>query len=93
MIFLHSWLTQLVRELLTHDGGGRAEPRHNGHGERSPDRQAVDEVVQRVAQRDHPRHRLDVRDAFPTQPVAHLTRVLVVLQRDGTGGDGMGRDG
>jgi len=78
-------LTELVGELLAHDGGGRAEARQNRHGERGADGQAVDEVVQRVAQRYHPRHRLDAGDLFPTQPAARHARRLGVLEerRDG----------
>lgn len=60
-------------KLLAHNGNGRTEPRQYGHGERSPDGKAVDEVVQRVAQRYHPRHRLDVGDSLPTEPVTHHT--------------------
>ena len=68
-------------KLLTDDGGGRAEPRHHGHGEGGADGQAVDEVVQRVAQGDHPGHRLDAGDALPSQPVAHHTVHLDILEK------------
>lgn len=73
-------LTQLMRELLTHDGGGRAEARQHRHGERGPDGQTVDEVVQGVTQSYHPRHRLDAGHAFAAQPVAHHGRRGIVLK-------------
>lgn len=67
-------------KLLTYYGGGRAEPCQYRHCERGADSQAIDEVMQRVAQSDHPRHRLDAADMFPTQPVAHYTRHLDILE-------------
>lgn len=73
-------LTQLVGKLLTDDGGGCTEPRQYRHSERGTDSQTVNEVVQRVAQSYHPRHGLDVGDALPTQPVAHHTGHLDLLQ-------------
>lgn len=69
-----------MRELLTHDGGGRAEARQHRHGEGGPDGQTVDEVVQGVTQSYHPRHRLDAGHAFAAQPVAHHGRRGIVLK-------------
>lgn len=69
-------------ELLAHDGGGRTEARQDGHGERGADSQAVDEVVHRVAESDHPRHRLDAGDTSSSQPVAHHAWYLDVLQEE-----------
>lgn len=74
-------LTQLVGELLAHDGGGGAEARQHRHGEGGADGQPVDEVVQRVAQRDHPRHRPDVGDLLPAQPVAHHAGAVLEEQQ------------
>lgn len=62
-----------MRKLFTHDGGRRTEPGHYGHSERGTDGQTINKVVQRVAQTDHPRHRLDAGHLFPPQPAArHL---------------------
>lgn len=63
-------LTQLVRELLAQDGHGGADALEDGRREGGADGQAVDEVVQAVAQRDHPGQRADVRVRRPLQPVA-----------------------
>lgn len=63
-------LTQLVGELLTQDGHGGADALEHGGGERGADGQAVDEVVQAVAQRDHPGQRANVRVGGALQPVA-----------------------
>lgn len=62
--------TQLVGKLLTHNGDGSAEARNYGHGEGGADGEAVDEVVESIAQSDHPRHRLDAGHGRTTQPVA-----------------------
>lgn len=59
-------LTQLMWKLLTYYGRGRTEPCQYRHCKRGADSQAVDEVVQRVAQSYHPRHRLDAFDVLPT---------------------------
>lgn len=67
-------------ELLTHDGGGRAEAGQYGHGERRSDGQTVDEVVQCVAEGNHPRHRPDPGDALAAEPVAHHIRHLDILE-------------
>ena len=47
-----------MRELLTDDGYRGAEARQDGHGEGGSNGQPVDEVMQGVAQRYHPRYRL-----------------------------------
>lgn len=73
-------LTQLMGKLLTYDGGRRTEPCQYRHSERGTDSKTIDEVVQRVTQSYHPRHRLDAGDAFPTQPVTHHSRLLDVLE-------------
>lgn len=78
-VYRCSSLTQLMWELLAYDGGGRAETRQYGHCKWGADSQAIDEVVQRVAQSDHPRHGLDAADATPTQPMAHHLRVISIL--------------
>lgn len=57
-------------ELLTQDGHGGADTLEHGGGERGADGQAVNEVVQAVAQCDHPRQRADVRVRGALQPVA-----------------------
>lgn len=63
-------LTQLVRELLAQDGHRGADALEHRGGEGGADGQAVDEVVQAVAQRDHPGQRADVRVGRPLQPIA-----------------------
>lgn len=62
--------TELVGKLLTHDGDRSAEPRNYGHGEGGADGEAINEVMESVAQGHHPRHRLDVGHGGATQPVA-----------------------
>lgn len=42
-------LTQLMGELLTHNGDGGAETCEDGHSEGGSDGQAIDEVMQSVA--------------------------------------------
>lgn len=59
-----------MRELLTQDGHRGADALEDGGGEGGADGQAVDEVVQAVAERDHPGQRADVRVGRPLQPVA-----------------------
>lgn len=63
--------TQFVGKLLTHNGDRSAEARHYRDGEGGADGQAIDEVVESIAQSHHPRHRLDAGHGRPTQPVAH----------------------
>lgn len=75
-----SSLTQLMGKLLTHYGGGRTEPRQYRHCEWGADSQTINEVMQRVAQSYHPRHRLDAGDLLPTQPVTHDARHLDILE-------------
>ena len=48
-------------KLLTQDGHGGADTLEDGGGEGGTDGQAIDEVVQAVAERDHPGQRADVR--------------------------------
>lgn len=59
-----------MRELLTQDGHRGADALEHGGGEGGADGQAVDKVVQAVAQRDHPGQRADVGVGRPLQPVA-----------------------
>lgn len=59
-----------MRKLFTHDGDGRADAGEHRHGEGGADGQAVDKVVQAVAQRDHPGQRANVGVGRPLQPVA-----------------------
>lgn len=58
-------------KLLAHNGDRSAEPRHYRHGEGGADSEAIDEVMESVAQGYHPRHRLDAGHGRATQPVAH----------------------
>lgn len=60
-------------ELLTQDGHGGADALEDGGGEGGADGQAIDEVVQAIAQRDHPSQRADVRVGRPLQPIAAPT--------------------
>lgn len=69
-----------MRELLAQDGHRRANAFENRHGEGGADGQAVDEVVEAVAQRDHPGQGADVRVADAFQPVAGALGSLQVLQ-------------
>lgn len=62
------FLTELMRELLTHDGDGGAEAGEDGDGEGGSDGQAVDEVVKSVAERDHPCQRLHARQPRTETP-------------------------
>lgn len=57
-------------ELLADDGDRRAKAIENGHRERCSDCQPVYEVVQRVAQRDHPCHRPDAGQLSSSEPSA-----------------------
>lgn len=79
--------TQLVWELLAEDGHGGADPLEHGHGEGGADGQPVDEVVEAVAEGDHPGQRPDVRVPHLLQPVARALGGLQVLpQHPKTGG-------
>lgn len=68
-----SWLTQLVGELLTQDGHRGADALENGGGEGGTNGQAVDKVVQAIAQCDHPGQRANVGVRCPLQPIAATT--------------------
>lgn len=57
-------------ELLTKNGHGGADALEDRGSEGGTDSQAVNEVVQAVAQRDHPGQRADVRVGRSLQPVA-----------------------
>ena len=57
-------------ELLAQDGHRRADALEHGGREGGADGQPVDEVVQAVAQRDHPGQRADVGVGRPLQPIA-----------------------
>lgn len=59
-----------MRELLAQDGHRGADALEHRGREGGADGQAVDEVVQAVAQRDHPGQRADVRVGRALQPVA-----------------------
>lgn len=63
-------LTELVGKLLTQDGHGGADALEDGGSEGGADGQTVDEVVQAVAQRDHPGQSPDVRVGRSFQPIA-----------------------
>lgn len=67
---ISSRLTELVGELLTQDGHRGADALEDGGGEGGADGQAVDEVVQAVAKRDHPGQRAYIGVRRPLQPVA-----------------------
>ena len=60
-------LTQLVRQLLAHDGHGHADPQHDVVSEGRSDGQAVNEVVQAITKDHHVGHR------------GHLPVVVVVM--------------
>lgn len=59
-----------MRELLTQDGYGGADALKNGGSEGSTDGQAIDEVVQAIAQCDHPGQRAYITVGCPFYPVA-----------------------
>lgn len=59
-----------MRELLTQDGDGGADALKNGGSKGSTDGQAIDEVVQAIAQCDHPGQRAYIRVGRPFYPVA-----------------------
>lgn len=67
---LPSWLTQFVGELLTQDGYRGADALKNRGSEGGTDGQAIDEVVQAIAQRDHPGQSANVGVGCPFNPVA-----------------------
>ncbi len=58
---IHDWL---VRELFTENRDTNADPRQDGLGEGGPDGQAVNEVVDAVAEDDHPSDRRDFRSSI-----------------------------
>lgn len=57
-------------ELLTQDGHRGADALENGGGEGGANGQAVDKVVQAIAQCDHPGKSANVRVGRPLQPIA-----------------------
>lgn len=59
-----------MRELLTQDGYGGADALKNGGSKGSTDGQAIDEVVQAIAQCDHPGQRAYITVGCPFYPVA-----------------------
>lgn len=69
-------------ELLAEDGHRGADALEDGHGEGGTDGQAVNEVVQAVAQGDHPGQGADVRVADTLQPVTGALGGLQVLQQN-----------
>lgn len=73
-------LTQLVWELLTQNGHRGADALENRHGEGGSDGQAVDEIVEAVAQGDHPGQSANIGVADTFQPVAGTLGGLQVLQ-------------
>lgn len=73
---------ELVWELLAEDGHRGADALEDGHGEGGTDGQAVNEVVQAVAQGDHPGQGADVRVADTLQPVTGALGGLQVLDRE-----------
>ena len=76
--------TYFVRQLVTEDGDRRAESREDVAGERGSDGQAVAEVVNAVAQDDHPR---DGRHRVWNLLVQHAVAVAVwvAVHRPGCG--------
>lgn len=73
-------LTQLVWELLTENGHRGADALENGHSEGGPDGQAVDEIVEAIAQGDHPGQGANIGVANAFQPIAGTLGSLQVLR-------------
>lgn len=69
-----SWLTQFMRELLTQDGYRGADALKNRGSKGSPDGQAINEVVQAIAQCDHPGQCANIIVGCPFYPVAATSR-------------------
>ena len=67
-------------ELLAEDGHRGADALEDRHSEGGTNGQAVNEVVEAVAQGDHPGQRADVRVADTLQPVAGALGSLQILQ-------------
>lgn len=67
-------------ELLTEDGHRGADALENRHSEGGTDSQAVDEIVEAIAQGDHPCQSADIRVADTFQPVTGALGSLQVLQ-------------
>lgn len=61
-------------EFLTQDGYRGADALENRGSKGSPDGQAIDEVVQAIAQCDHPGQRANVSVGCPFNPVAATSR-------------------
>ncbi len=64
------FLTQLMREFLTDDSDRSAKAAENRHGERSADGQSVNEVVESIAEGNHPCHRLHAGQPSSSEPSA-----------------------
>ncbi len=74
-------LTQLMREFLTDDSDRSAKAVENRHAERSADGQSVNEVVESIAEGNHPCHRLHAGQPSSSEPsAAHLQRRLHLNQ-------------
>ena len=67
-------------ELLAEDGHRGADALEDRHGEGGTNSQAIDEIMEAVAQGDHPGQCADVRVADTFQPVAGALGSLQVLQ-------------
>ena len=73
-------LTQLVWKFLTKNGHRCADALENRHGEGGTNSQAIDEIVETVAQGDHPSQGTNIRVSDPLEPVASTLRCLQVLR-------------
>lgn len=67
-------------ELLTEDGHGGTDALENRHGEGGTNSQAINEIVEAVAQSDHPGQSANIRVADAFQPVTGTLGSLQVLQ-------------
>lgn len=67
-------------ELLTENGHRGADALENRHSEGGSDGQAVDEIVEAIAQGYHPGQSANIRVADAFQPVAGTLGSLQVLQ-------------
>lgn len=73
-------LTQLVRKFLTENGHRCANALEDRHSEGGTDSQAIDEIVETIAQGDHPGQGTNIRISNPFEPVASTLGCLQVLQ-------------
>lgn len=67
-------------ELLTKNGHWGADALENRHSEGGSNGQAVDEIVEAIAQGDHPGQSANIRVANAFQPVTGTLGSLQVLQ-------------